>query len=173
MTRDVAPRLGWKKPALIHSRFFPALQGSKTKMSASAASTTIMVSDSSADIASKVKRYAFSGGQDSVERHRELGANLDVDVAYNYLRFFLEDDDELASVGQRFLLFASVCVAFVHYGFIVQIATEYGAGRMLTSQVKQRLIDVLVPMVEKHKAARAAVTDDIVKRFMSVRPLEF
>ena len=26
MTRDVAPRLGFKKPALIHSKFFPALQ---------------------------------------------------------------------------------------------------------------------------------------------------
>ena len=27
VTRDVAPRLGWKKPALVHSKFFPALQG--------------------------------------------------------------------------------------------------------------------------------------------------
>lgn len=27
MTRDVAPRLGFTKPALIHSKFFPPLQG--------------------------------------------------------------------------------------------------------------------------------------------------
>ena len=27
-TRDVAPRLGYRKPALIHSKFFPPLQGS-------------------------------------------------------------------------------------------------------------------------------------------------
>lgn len=53
MTRDVAPRLGYKKPALIHSRFFPALQGSKTKMSASVASTTIMVTDSAKDVSNK------------------------------------------------------------------------------------------------------------------------
>jgi hypothetical protein len=26
MTRDIAPRMGVKKPALIHSKFFPALQ---------------------------------------------------------------------------------------------------------------------------------------------------
>ena len=26
MTRDVAPRMGRKKPSLIHSKFFPALQ---------------------------------------------------------------------------------------------------------------------------------------------------
>jgi tryptophanyl-tRNA synthetase len=44
---------------------------------------------------------------------------------------------------------------------------------MLTSEVKQLLIDVLVPMVEAHKAARAQVTDDVVREFMSVRPLDF
>jgi hypothetical protein len=26
MTRDVAPRIGYQKPSLIESRFFPALQ---------------------------------------------------------------------------------------------------------------------------------------------------
>ena len=35
MTREVAPKLGYRKPALIHSKFFPALQGAGTKMSAS------------------------------------------------------------------------------------------------------------------------------------------
>lgn len=98
MTRDVAPRLGLKKPALIHSKFFPALQGSQTKMSSSSTSATIMVSDTPKEVATKVKKYAFSGGQDTLERHRELGANLDVDVPYAYLRFFLEDDAELERV---------------------------------------------------------------------------
>lgn len=62
MTRDVAPRLGYVKPSLIHSKFFPALQGSSTKMSASSAVSTIFVSDSPEDVANKVKKYAFSGG---------------------------------------------------------------------------------------------------------------
>ena len=57
-TRDVAPRLGWKKPALLHSKFFPALTGSKTKMSASDASTTIYVSDTPEMIKSKVGHKA-------------------------------------------------------------------------------------------------------------------
>ena len=39
-----------------------------------------------------------------------------MDVPYNYLRFFLEDDDELS-----------------------MIASEYGAGRMKTSDVKDRV----------------------------------
>ncbi|CAN0360371.1 unnamed protein product, partial [Ectocarpus sp. 8 AP-2014] len=33
MTRDVAPRMKLRKPALIHSRFFPGLQGPGGKMS--------------------------------------------------------------------------------------------------------------------------------------------
>jgi tryptophanyl-tRNA synthetase len=33
MTRDVAPRLRYMKPALLHSKFFPALQGENTKVS--------------------------------------------------------------------------------------------------------------------------------------------
>jgi tryptophanyl-tRNA synthetase len=30
---DIAPKLKYKKPSLIHSIFFPALQGAKSKMS--------------------------------------------------------------------------------------------------------------------------------------------
>jgi len=59
-----------------------------------------------------VNKYAFSGGQSSLELHRKLGANLDVDVPIKYLEFFLEDDDE-----------------FEH------IKKEYKDGRMLTGEV--------------------------------------
>ena len=43
MTRDVAPVLKFKKPALLHSTFFPALQGAQTKMSASDANSSIFL----------------------------------------------------------------------------------------------------------------------------------
>ena len=153
MTRDIAPRLGLRKPALIHSRFFPALQGHKTKMSASAMAgavpTGIFVTDSAKAIRDKVNRHAFSGGQDTADKQRALGADLEVDVSYEYLRFFLEDDDELARIG-----------------------ADYKAGRMLTGEVKARLVAVLAPMVEAHQARRAAVTPEVVARFMAVRALE-
>jgi tryptophanyl-tRNA synthetase len=54
MTRDVAPRFGCSKPALLHSTFFPALQGAKTKMSASDESTAIFLTDTAAQIKKKV-----------------------------------------------------------------------------------------------------------------------
>ncbi|MQL99665.1 hypothetical protein Taro_032391, partial [Colocasia esculenta] len=85
-----------------------------------------------------VNRYAFSGGQDSIELHRKYGANLEVDIPVKYLGFFLEDDAELE-----------------------HIKMEYAAGRMLTGEVKKRLIEVLTELVERHRKARAAVTDEV------------
>ena len=43
----------------------------------------------------------------------------------------------------------------------VVLLQEYGAGRMLTGEVKQRLIEVLTKLVERHCRARAAVTDEV------------
>ena len=54
MTRDVAPRIGYDKPALIESRFFPALQGESGKMSASDANSAIFVNDTPKQIQDKV-----------------------------------------------------------------------------------------------------------------------
>lgn len=41
------------------------------------------------------------------------------------------------------------------------IEQEYGAGRMLTGEIKKRLIEVLTEVVERHRRARAAVTDEV------------
>ncbi|VDN17824.1 unnamed protein product [Gongylonema pulchrum] len=79
MCRDVAPRLKCPKPAMIYSSFLPALQGAKSKMAAS----------------DSINKYAFSGGRDTIEEHRKYGGNCEVDVSYQFLRYFMEDDDEL------------------------------------------------------------------------------
>ncbi|XP_059275346.1 tryptophan--tRNA ligase, cytoplasmic [Lycium ferocissimum] len=148
MTRDVAPRIGYHKPALIESSFFPALQGENGKMSASDPNSAIYVTDSAKEIKNKINRYAFSGGQDSIEKHRKYGANLEVDIPFKYLGFFLDDDKELDHIRE-----------------------EYGSGRMLTGEIKKRLVDVLTDLVERHRRAREAVTDEMVDAFMAVRPL--
>uniref|UniRef100_A0A182NL84 Tryptophan--tRNA ligase, cytoplasmic n=1 Tax=Anopheles dirus TaxID=7168 RepID=A0A182NL84_9DIPT len=98
MTRDVSPRLGFPKPALLHSSFFPALQGAKTKMSASDANSAVFLTDTAKQIKTKINKHAFSGGRPTLEEHRELGGNTDIDVSFQLLRFFLEDDAELERV---------------------------------------------------------------------------
>lgn len=45
MTRDVAPRLGFHKPSLIHSKFFPPLQGRGGKMSGSVGNSAVFLTD--------------------------------------------------------------------------------------------------------------------------------
>ncbi|EDQ89056.1 uncharacterized protein MONBRDRAFT_32505 [Monosiga brevicollis MX1] len=149
MTRDVAPALREEKPALVHSVFFPAMTGSSTKMSSSTKSpTTVFLTDKPEDIKDKIHKHAFSGAPETLAEHRERGANTDVDVSYQYLRFFLEDDEELERIREA-----------------------YGSGKMTTFEIKSRLIEVLQGVVRQHQEARAKVTDDEVRHFMTPRPL--
>eukprot|EP00696_Hemimastix_kukwesjijk_P007908 gnl/Hemi2/20034_TR6645_c0_g1_i1.p1 gnl/Hemi2/20034_TR6645_c0_g1~~gnl/Hemi2/20034_TR6645_c0_g1_i1.p1 ORF type:complete len:447 (+),score=165.91 gnl/Hemi2/20034_TR6645_c0_g1_i1:48-1388(+) len=150
MTRDVAPRLGYPKPALLHSKFFPALQGLNTKMSASSDVSAVYLTDTPKMVNDKIVKHAFSGGRETKAEHERLGGVPEIDVAYLYLTFFLEDDAELA-----------------------HIYTEYKAGRMMTSQLKKRLIGILQEIVTTHQARRAALTDEQVRAFMRPRPLNF
>ena len=100
MTRDVAPVLKFLKPALLHSCFIPALQGAQTKMSASDENTSIYLTDTPKQIKNKINKYAFSGGGATVEEHKEKGGNCDVDISFQYLKFFLEDDEKLEKIRQ-------------------------------------------------------------------------
>lgn len=61
---------------------------------------------------SQINKYAFSGGGATVEEHREKGGNCDVDISYQYLRFFLEDDDRLETI-RKVISFAFNRLAFV------------------------------------------------------------
>lgn len=47
-----------------------------------------------------MNKYAFSGGRDTVEDHRKYGGDVTVDIAYQYLTFFLEDDEKLAQIKE-------------------------------------------------------------------------
>ena len=150
MTRDVAPRLGLLKPALLHSTFFPALQGAQSKMSASDPTSSIFLTDSDDTIKTKVNKYAFSGGKDTEEEHRKHGGDCETDVSYQYLTFFMEDDKKLEDIKMK-----------------------YGSGKMLTGELKQELIKVLQNLVGAHRKRREEVTDEIVNEYMRSRKLKF
>ena len=46
----------------------------------------------------QIKKYAFSGGKDTEEEHRKFGGDTTIDVSYQYLSFFLDDDEKLAKI---------------------------------------------------------------------------
>jgi tryptophanyl-tRNA synthetase len=92
ITRDVAPHLGYPKPALIHCKFFPSLLGSE-KMSASIPGSSIYTTDTP-EIARKKIMDAFTGGRATVEEQRKLGGVPEVCSVYQYLFYIFEEDDE-------------------------------------------------------------------------------
>ena len=71
-------------------------------MSASIESSAIFLSDTAAQIKKKINKYGFSGGGITKEIHEQFGGNPDVDVAYQYLTFFLDDDAELEQLAKVF-----------------------------------------------------------------------
>ncbi|BAP72382.1 tryptophan--tRNA ligase [Kluyveromyces marxianus] len=146
--RDVADKLKYSKPSLLHSRFFPALQGSTTKMSASDDTSAIFMTDTPKQIQKKINKYAFSGGKVSIEEHRKYGGNPDVDVAYQYLSFFTDDDE-----------------------FLKKCYDQYKSGEMLSGEMKKLCIETLQVFVKDFQERRAAVDDETLDKFMKPHKL--
>jgi len=136
------------KPALIHSKFLTALQGAGGKMSASDPTSAIFMNDTKKDIQKKINKYAFSGGRVSVEEHRALGGIPEVDVSFQYLTYFLEDDDELE-----------------------RIRVSYKSGEMLTGELKKKCIELMQGYVAAFQESRAKVTDEVLTSYMTPRRL--
>lgn len=147
--RDNAKRLQMAKPSLIHTRFLDALQGPGSKMSASVDTSAIFLKDTPNQIKNKINRYAFSGGRETAEEQREKGGDPDVDVSYQYLRYFMEDDDELQRVYD-----------------------DYKSGKMLTGELKQLCIKHVQDYVKEFQELRGQVSEQTVDDFFAVRPLD-
>jgi tryptophanyl-tRNA synthetase len=147
--RDNAPRIGLIKPAIIHTVFLPSLKGSESKMSASDADSSIFLSDTDNQIKKKINK-AFSGGQDTIELHKEIGGRTDVDVPYQYLTFYLEDDEELERLRQA-----------------------YEKGEIASGEMKAACIKELQAYVSGFKERRKLVTEHIRDEFMRPRQLVF
>jgi tryptophanyl-tRNA synthetase len=141
ITRDVAPRIGRPKPALIHNIMIPALTGPGGKMSASEEGGTIYTTDSPDTIKKKINKYAFSGGQPTVEEHRKIGGNPDIDVSYQYLRIFFEPDDKK----------------------LKSIHDDYRSGKLLTGELKAILIEKVTEFLKAHQQKREKAKSQLEK----------
>ena len=93
ITRDIAAKLGFYKPAQIHSKFLPSLSRRISKMSSSKPETAIFTTDEP-EIVEKKVLSSFTGGQATVSLQKKLGANADICPVYGYLKYFFDNEKE-------------------------------------------------------------------------------
>ena len=117
--------------ASTYNLFLPSLKGSG-KMSSSDPTSYIAMTDSPAEVKNKINKYAFSGGRDTIEEHKKKGGNPDVDVSFQYLKMFFEPDDEK----------------------LKKIHDDYKSGKMLTSELKEILIEKINVFLKIHQENR-------------------
>ena len=141
VARDVYPKLGYLKPAVIHSMFLPPLEGVSGKMSSSNSNLAILTTDSPKEVETKIKKYAFSGGRDTLEEHRKLGGRPEVDVSFQYLKFLFEEDDKK----------------------LAEIEKKYKSGGMTTGELKAITIEKINAFLRKHQEAREKARKDVDK----------
>ena len=139
VARDVLPKLCYYKPASIQNSFFPDLTGHDGKMSSSNADTAIYMSDTPKMVKSKINKYAFSGGQDTLELHRKLGGDPSVDISFQWLYQFFESDDNK----------------------IKKIEEDYISGELLSGELKAILIEKINQYLENHRNKKETLKDKI------------
>ncbi len=132
ITRDILPKLGHYKPASIQCSFLPPLGGSQGKMSSTESTKGILATDTPKEVKNKINKYAFSGGQTTLEEHKEKGGNPDIDVPFQYLKFMFEESDEK----------------------LKEIETKYKQGKMLSGELKKYAIQKISDFLEKHQERR-------------------
>lgn len=150
MARDIADQMKLIKPCSIMSVFLPPLTGiDKGKMSSTNNNTnttdiTLYLTDTEQALKKKIMKYAYSGGggNGSLEDHKKYGGNPNVDIAYQYLRYFEFDDKNLEFLKEEFI-----------------------KGNITCGTMKKILIEKLVDIMKSHQLRRGQVTNEILAEF--------
>lgn len=137
LTRDIAETLDYYKPALLHNKLAPSLDGSG-KMSASKPKTTIFTTDTEEDVENKINE-AFTGGRVSAQEQREKGGNPDICAIQNFRYYIFESDDEK----------------------VADIADKCRSGDILCGGCKQMLKENIIDFLTKHQKKREEAKDKL------------
>jgi tryptophanyl-tRNA synthetase len=133
--------MGLLAPSSTYHHFAVGLTGEK--MSSSKPKTTIFLDDDIDSMTKKIRK-AYSGGQSTIEEHRRLGGNPDIDVAYQYMMYFFEQDDS----------------------YLADINSDYRNGKILAGEMKQICIDKATDWMKNHQELRTQ-TEHLVKEFLA------
>ncbi len=143
LTRDIASHKDFDliKPSALHACFIPSLNGGAKMSSSEGAEQVIYLSDKPEEVKKKINKYAFSGGQATIEEHRKKGGNPDIDVSFQYLKMFFEPDDDK----------------------LQKIYDNYKSGKLLTGELKAILIEKINKFLSEHQKKREQAKKQIDK----------
>ncbi len=122
--RDLADKFGYKKPSVLHTIFLPGLDSQKMSKSKN---NGIFLLENEKEIKKKIMN-AFSGGQSTIEEHRKLGGNPDVDISYIYLKNYFLTPKEA-----------------------IELYDEYKKGRILSGELKSMFFNKLMERINVFK----------------------
>jgi tryptophanyl-tRNA synthetase len=146
LARDIARRYKgehMKQLSSTYNMFVPGLGGGK--MSSSNENSYIALTDSAEEVSRKIKKYAFSGGQKTLEEHKKKGGNPDVDVSFQYLKYFFEPEDSKLN----------------------KIEKDYKSGKLLTGELKEYTIKAINKFLKKHQEKLGKITKKDVDKYLA------
>ena len=135
--RDIAQRIGYKKPAILHTTFLPGIDGNKMSKSKNNA---IFLNESKTEIIKKIKK-AFSGGQKTIEEHRKKGGNPEIDISYNYLSKFFLNEKETKN-----------------------LFNNYKSGKILSGEIKKILENKILKFTDQFKKNLEKISNKDLKK---------
>jgi tryptophanyl-tRNA synthetase len=137
ITRDIAQKLGYCKPAQIHCRFLPGLAVGG-KMSASEPETAIFTLDPP-DLVKRKIWNAFTGGKATLAEQKKHGATPDVCTIYQYMLYLFEENDK--KLAER--------------------ADKCRTGQIMCGECKTDLTQRVNKFLEEHRKKREKAKDTI------------
>ena len=140
VTRDIAEKLGYPKPAQIHSKFIPGLS-SGGKMSSSKPDTALFTVDDPEILETKIKN-TFTGGQPTVALQRKLGGKANICPVYWYLNYLFDTEKESQ---ERY--------------------SDCTSGNLLCGECKSDMIIKIKPFIKDIQTKREKA-QDLIKDFM-------
>ena len=145
VARDIAPKLGYYKPAQIHCKFLPGL-GKGGKMSASMPETCIFTTDPP-ELAERKIWNAFTGGKPTEKEQRLCGGDPSICPVYYYYYYLFEEDD----------------------GKVVEIRERCRSGELLCGDCKMMLGERVKRFLLEHQEKREKAKDSLDKFLLKER----
>ncbi len=149
LARDLAARYhdeyGFIPPSAVYHRLMLGLGGSD-KMSKRSTDSLLTLDDTPRDATQKIS-HAFTGGRDTVEEQRRLGARADICPVYDLYRFHFAKDDE----------------------HVKRVYHECTKGIRLCGECKEEAIGLVKTFLEGHHKKRDSLMGDAKELMMKSR----